>query len=225
MNLSNVSRSLLCRLPASRNLSVHHRKKKDSDCYLDRKQSQEGSQNKTDIVIKQDEQSMNMEKKWMTTQVKQLFQEHSTVIVFHMINKKWPGWDLRDLLVKHKLVAHNPCYPNACYTRYLRQSKYVRMLPLFQEDTGVVVTTNPDEAHLICKSIVQDKHHLLLGGMIDGVLHGPNTLNHLANIVDLKTEHIKLISLLSKPGRDLVTNLSHTPAMLTAVLDKKGSRQ
>ena len=49
------------------------------------------------------------------------------------------------------LAAHNPLYPNMCYTKYLRTSKYVRMLPLFQDATGVVVTSNPDEAHLICK--------------------------------------------------------------------------
>ena len=30
---------------------------------------------------------MNLEKQWMTTQVQKLFEENSTIIVFHMINK------------------------------------------------------------------------------------------------------------------------------------------
>lgn len=232
MNISKLPLSLLARHPV-RNLSAaaHHQHKNQkyaklkvpsTACHLDLTKGQISYRKTKKVVVRASEWTMTLERQWLTTQVEKLFNEHSTIIVFHRINKRG-SWALADNLRAQGLEAHCPRYPNPCYTKYLRVSKYIRLLPLFQDLTGVVATTKPEEAHLICKAIDKDKDFLLLGGMIDGVLQGPNTLKYLANLDDIDAARLELVSLLSQPDRDLVSTLSTTPAMLTAVLDKRGT--
>ena len=170
---------------------------------------------------------LGLERRWQVTKIQHIFQHYATIIAFHITYKPRKhyeeklDWDLVEAM--EELGVEGKYYPRHCFGNYLRYSRYKHMLPLFTAPTGIIYTNDPLKVPDICKLLltVQPSKHMILGGLMDGKLYGPNTFVELGKLDDLKSEQVKLVSLLSKPSVDLVQNLSYPSALLSRALQQK----
>ena len=65
------------------------------------------------------------------------------------ISRQKLDWDLVDQLAGTSIKGN--WYPRHCVVNYLRRSKFVHMIPLFQHRTGILYTNDQDEVQTMCK--------------------------------------------------------------------------
>ncbi|KAL5260716.1 hypothetical protein ACHWQZ_G010761 [Mnemiopsis leidyi] len=179
------------------------------------------------IPYRERDENMKLQDRWHYSTIERIFENNHTIVAFHMkyiprINfEQKLDWDLLESLSGTSVQGN--CYPRHCVVKYLRQSRFVHMIPLFQERTGILYTNDVNEVQAICKALKKTQYtkHLILGGLLNGKLHGPNTFTEIAEMDDLQSEQAKLVGLLSTAGAGLIQTLSQPSAMLSLVLENR----
>ena len=142
--------------------------------------------------------------------------EHSTVLVLHynaLDAKEWT--DFRYEMKQQK--ADVKVFPNKLTCKFLSDTKYQNMNPLFRTDTALAFG-NEFDLKKVLKLLNANTKIELIGGKIDDALYNRQQIIEYSKLPSLEEARGELLQILQQPAQSLSRSLQSNQSQLSLLL-------
>ena len=142
--------------------------------------------------------------------------EHSKVLVLHynaLDAKEWT--DFRYEMKQEKIDVK--VFPNKLTCKFLSETKYRNMNPLFRTDTAIAFGSEFDLKRVL-KVLNANTNIELIGGKLDDALYNRQQIIEFSNLPTLEEARGELLQILQQPAQTLSRSLQSNQSQLSLLL-------